>query len=99
MVNRAKVDPTDAETMAIQALGFIAADPERLGYFLAATGIGPADIRAAARDRSFLAGVLDHLADNESVMLDFARENGIEPASIVHARHILSGPPVERDIP
>src|SRR5215210_8012736 len=30
-----------AETLAIQALGLMAADPERLGQFLAATGIGP----------------------------------------------------------
>ena len=33
---------------AIQALGFLAGDPERLGAFLAATGIGPESIRAAA---------------------------------------------------
>ena len=36
-------------------------EPEQLGRFLAATGIGPDQIRNAARDRSFLAGVLDHL--------------------------------------
>ena len=30
-----------AEIVAIQALNFIAGDPERLGLFLAETGIGP----------------------------------------------------------
>ena len=50
MVNRAKLDRGDAETVAIQAVAFLAADPARLGRFLAATGIGPAEIRAAARD-------------------------------------------------
>ena len=99
MVNKAKIDRAHAETMAIQALGFIAADPDRLGRFLASTGIGPADIRAAAREPRFLAGVLDHLADDESVMLAFARDSGIDPAGIVRAREILSGRPVERDIP
>ncbi len=34
-----------AEGLAIQALTFIAEDPERLGRFLAVTGIGPAEIR------------------------------------------------------
>ncbi len=37
-----------AEALAIQALTYIAGDGERLGRFLAATGIGPAEIRRAA---------------------------------------------------
>ena len=46
--------PKDAaEALAIQALTFIAADGERLGRFLAATGIGPAEIRAPAASRAF----------------------------------------------
>lgn len=99
MVNRAKLPDTDAEKVAIQALSFLAADPARLGRFLAATGIGPAEIRAAAREPSFLAGVLDHLADDESAMLAFAQETGLSPELIARARASLSGPPVERDIP
>ena len=39
-----------AENLAIQALSFLAADPERLGRFLAITGIGPDAIRKAAVD-------------------------------------------------
>ena len=46
-----------AEGLAIQALTFIAGDGERLGRFLAVTGIGPAEIRAATREPGFLAGV------------------------------------------
>ncbi|HET7384796.1 MAG TPA: DUF3572 family protein [Pseudolabrys sp.] len=38
-----------AEGLAIQALTFIAGDGERLGRFLAITGIGPAEIRSASR--------------------------------------------------
>ena len=82
MVNKAKLTAQSAETVAVAALCFIAADPERLGCFLAATGIGPADIRAAAREPLFLAGVLDHLADDELLMLAFAGENGIRPAAL-----------------
>jgi hypothetical protein len=98
MINRAKLRGADAENVAIQALSFLAADPARLGQFLAATGIGPADIRTAAREPRFLAGVLDHLADNESAMLAFAQETGHAPELIARARAALSGPPVERDI-
>ncbi|MGV3632784.1 MAG: DUF3572 domain-containing protein [Pseudorhodoplanes sp.] len=99
MVNNVKLQPVDAEKVAIQALSFLAADPARLGRFLAVTGIGPGEIRAAARDAGFLAGVLDHLADDESAMLAFAQDTGLAPDLIARARTALSGPPVERDIP
>jgi hypothetical protein len=99
MVNESKLLREDAEMMAIQALGFLAGDPERLGRFLAATGLGPADIRAAAREQAFLAGVLDHLAEHESDMLAFAEATGVAPERVARARALLSGPPVEREIP
>jgi hypothetical protein len=99
MINKAKLQPVDAENVAIQALSFLAADPARLGRFLAATGMGPSDIRAAAREPRFLAGVLDHLADDESAMLAFAQEAGLPVELIARARATLSGPAVERDIP
>jgi hypothetical protein len=99
MVNKARLQRGEAETVAIQALSFLAADSVRLGRFLAATGIGPAEIRDAAREPRFLAGVLEHLSDDESAMMAFAQESGIPPEYIVQARALLSGPPVERDIP
>jgi hypothetical protein len=99
MANRAKLHRADAETVAIQALAFLAADAGRLGRFLAATGLGPAEIRAAARDPRFLSGVLDHLADDESGMLAFAQEAGIPPERIAAARALLSERPFERDSP
>lgn len=99
MVNKARLDRADAETVAIQALAFLAADPARLDRFLAATGIGPAEIRSAARDPAFLGGVLDHLSEDESVMLAFARETGIPPHRIAGARALLSERPFEREVP
>ena len=80
-----------AESLAIQALSFIAADPERLGRFLAVSGIGPERIRAAAREPLFLAGVLDHLAGDERLLLSFASEIGFDPADIAKAREALGG--------
>ncbi len=88
-----------ADRLAIEALAFIAADAERLGRFLAVTGIGPGDIRAAAREPLFLAGVLDHLVHDETLLLAFAAESGTEPALILRAREILAGRNWERDTP
>src|SRR5436189_5001643 len=88
-----------AEALAIQALSFIASEPERLGRFLAATGIGPGDMRAAAREPLFLAGVLDHIAADEKLLLDFAAHAKSKPGDIVRAQNALSGRRYEREVP
>ena len=88
-----------AEALAIAALGFIAAAPERLGRFLAMTGIGPASIRAAARAPHFLAGVLDHVAGDERLLLAFAAQNEIDPNEVSRARDMLAGRHWEREVP
>ena len=79
-----------AEVLAIQALGFIAQDEERLGRFLALTGMGPMEIRAAARERPFLAGVLDYVCGDEELLVAFATHSGIDPGSIAVARRALA---------
>jgi hypothetical protein len=80
-----------AEGLAIQALAFIAGDSERLGRFLAITGIGPAEIRAAAREPGFLTGVLDHMAGDERLLTAFAAEAGVAPSDIGTALAALGG--------
>ncbi|HMF05918.1 MAG TPA: DUF3572 domain-containing protein [Methylocella sp.] len=84
-----------AETVAIEVLGFLAEDSERLSRFLALSGLGPENLRAAAEDPAFLAAVLDHLASDEASLLAFAAKSGHEPAEIVRAREVLS-PPAEQ---
>ena len=88
-----------AEALAIQALTFIAGDAERLGRFLAVTGIGPAEIRAAAGEPGFLAGVLDYMAADEALIGAFANEAGLDPADVGKARTVLAGAPWERELP
>jgi len=88
-----------AEALAIQALSYIAQDGERLGRFLSLTGIGPAEIRNAAREPGFLAGVLDYLAGDERLLTEFAKEAGHDPATIEAARLALGGATWEREIP
>ncbi len=99
MVNSGKRQPVDAENVAIQALAFLASDPEKLGRFLAVTGIGPADLRSAAQEPGFLAGVLDHIAEDDASLLEFTQGAGLSPDAVARAREVLSGPPIERDIP
>jgi uncharacterized protein DUF3572 len=87
-----------AETLAIQALTFIAEDPDRLGRFLGITGIEAGQIRAAATEPGFLAGVLEHMLGDESLLMAFASSAGIDPAAVARAHGAL-GERWERDVP
>jgi hypothetical protein len=78
-----------AEMLAIQGLTFLAAEPERLGRFLALSGIGPEDIRAAAQERGFLAGVLEHMLGDEELLVAFAESAGIDAAWVARACEAL----------
>ena len=98
MIKRARPSPAAAEMLAVQALAFIAEDPERMGAFLAATGIAPGAIREAARSPDFLAGVLEHMLADESLLVAFADSAGLDPAEIARARRALGGE-WERDLP
>ena len=62
-----------AEIVAIQALSFIAGEPERLGLFLAESGIGPETLRTAAADPRFLASVLDFVMRDDATVKAFAK--------------------------
>jgi len=88
-----------AEIVAIQALNFIAGDPERLGLFLVETGIGPQNLRAAASDPQFLASVLDFVMRDDATVTAFAKASELHPTNVAAAREVLGDPKWERDVP
>ena len=87
-----------AEMLAIQALSFIAEEPERLNAFVSATGVSLERLRESARSPGFLAGVLEHMLADESLVVAFADSAAIDPADVARARDAL-GRRWERDIP
>jgi Protein of unknown function (DUF3572) len=96
-VNR--IDTRAAEQLAIQALGYLAGEPEQLGRFLALTGLGPETIRTAAHDPRFLAGVLDYIAGHEALLTAFAAHAEVKPARVMEARAALGSQDWERETP
>ena len=88
-----------AEIVAVQALSFIAGDPERLGLFLAETGIGPETLRTAATDPHFLASVLDFVLRDDATVKAFAGAAQLHPTNVAAAHQALSDPQWERDVP
>lgn len=81
----------EAERIAIKALAFLAADAERLGGFLGATGLGPQELRDKAQDPELLAGVLDYLLGDEAMVIEFCRALAVPPGNIGQARAQLPG--------
>src|SRR5438445_4117756 len=88
-----------AEIVAIQALSFVAGDPERLGLFLAETGIGPETLRTAAANPKFLAHVLDFVMRDDATAKAFAAASQLDPSNICSAHQALNDPQWERDVP
>lgn len=86
---RPRISRDDAETLGLEALGFLAAEETRLASFLKATGLSLADIREQAASPEFLAGVFDFLMSDDSLLLVFAGHKGLDPNVIGVARRAL----------
>ena len=99
-MKKSKRNPREvAEIVAIQALSFVAGDPERLGAFLAESGIGPETLRSAASDPRFLAHVLDFVMRDDTTVKAFAEVSQLHPTNIAAAHQALNDPAWERDVP
>ena len=88
--NRIENSP-NAEVIALKALTFLASDEERFSRFLTVTGVSPQAIRSQAADPAFLAGILDHLRADQTLLLLFAEAEGLAPEAIDRARRALPG--------
>lgn len=86
-----KLPRETAELTGIQALGWIAAQPELAGRFLAASGASPNEMHARAADPEFLGFVLDFLLSDEAALVAFAEDAGIAPDRPLRARAALPG--------
>ena len=83
-------EQADPEMVAISALAFIAADPERLERFLLLTGTQPETIRLGARQQGFLSGVMQQVVGWEPWLLEFAAYAEMAPGDVVRAADRLA---------
>jgi Protein of unknown function (DUF3572) len=81
-----------AQSLAVTALGFIAADSDRLSRFLSLTGLGPDNLRTAAADPAFLGSVMDYLIADEALLVAFAADASVKPEAVARAHFVLRGP-------
>ncbi|MEM7508772.1 MAG: DUF3572 domain-containing protein [Pseudomonadota bacterium] len=81
----------EAEALAIQVLGWIAGEEERLVRFLGMTGASVEDLRAQAAQPAFLGSVLDFLLSEDAAVIACCEELGIAPEEPMRARASLPG--------
>ncbi len=80
-----------AERLAIDALSWLAQDPERLGHFLNTSGASPNDLRDRVQDVEFLEFLLDFLLLDDSMILDFSSAFHHPPEDVQRAKFAFSG--------
>ena len=80
-----------AETLAIQALSWLAADADILEQFLNTTGAAPGDLRARAQEPEFLGFVLDFIQRDDETILGFCQSVNTSPETVIRARATLGG--------
>ena len=80
-----------AESIALQALAFVAADDTHLARLLAETGLMAEELRDSAAEPALLAGVLDFVLSDEARLLAFCAFAGLDPTRPARARARLPG--------
>lgn len=80
-----------AETLALRALGWLAANDELLPVFLGSTGASVADLAAGAARPEFLGSVLDFLLMDDAWIVAFCDAEGLPYDAPMRARAALPG--------
>jgi len=85
------VDQNEAETIALNVLNFLLGNETRLERFMTLSGMDPQALKNNASDPVFLAGILDYLLQDETLVYLFVEEYNLSPALPATARRTLVG--------
>ncbi|MEM6461043.1 MAG: DUF3572 domain-containing protein [Pseudomonadota bacterium] len=93
MASNLSFSRNEAETNAlgIDVLTWIAENDERMGRFLALSGLNIDNLRKAAAEPGFMVGVLGFLTGHEQTLLAYCEERGVEPEMVAKAWRSLGG--------
>lgn len=81
---------TDAEILALMAMGWTLSDGRRADRLLALTGLDADALRAGVGNRAILSAVLAFLADHEPDLVACAEAIESSPAALIAAKENLS---------
>ncbi len=91
----AKLTREEAETIAIQAVAFLAGQEDHFLRFVALTGTSVDAVRESLGDPAVLGAVLDFVLADEALLLAFCASASIAPDRPAGARRLLPGGAVE----
>jgi hypothetical protein len=80
-----------AETLALQALGWLAANDDLMPAFLDATGASESDLKGQAADPAFLGAVLDFIMMDDTWVVAFCDTVSVPYERLMMARAVLPG--------
>ncbi len=80
-----------AETIGLQALGWLVSNEELLPVFLGATGASETDVRGAVNDPEFLGSVLDFILMDDSWVVACCDVHNVPYEQLYEARQCLPG--------
>ncbi|AXI57025.1 hypothetical protein SuNHUV7_25770 (plasmid) [Pseudoseohaeicola sp. NH-UV-7] len=80
-----------AETVALQALAWLAGNEDLLPVFLGSTGASESDLRSRISSPDFLLSVLDFLMMDDAWVIAFCDASSIPYERPMQARHALPG--------
>jgi hypothetical protein len=80
-----------AETLALNALAWLAGNEELMPVFMGATGVSVGDLKERTGDPAFLASVLDFITMDDQWVIAFCDSSGIDYTVPMMARQALPG--------
>lgn len=80
-----------AETLALEALGWLVGEEDLIGVFLGSSGTSEQELRARAGDVEFLGSVLDFLLMDDAWVIRFCDSRGLAYDRLMMARAALPG--------
>lgn len=80
-----------AQTVALQALGWLVGNDDLAPVFLGASGASADDLRRGATDPAFLASVLEFITMDDAWVVAFCDAAGLPYDAPLRARYALPG--------
>lgn len=83
----------EAQGLAGRVMDWMLDNPDQLGAFMAATGLGPADLRAGLGTPGLDLALIDHLMGDEGLLTRVCADLGLPPDHPARAQAALGGGP------
>ena len=89
---RDRLTKEQAETIALDALAFLATQPEELERFLRNSGLDVGELRQRAAEPDVLRAVIEFLLQDDALVTGFCQERELDPRDVHLANHVLGQP-------